>query len=48
MLNVIALSISFNMFLVDLGDPSKSRGVPKTTQQIEYGGFLVSKSDWKA
>ena len=32
------------MFLDDFGDPLKSKGVPKTSQKIQYGDFWASGS----
>ena len=34
--------------LVDFWEPAKSRGVPKTVRNIEYGVFLAPKGGWKA
>ena len=36
------------VILENFGEPSKSRGVPKTTQKIKCGYFLAPKGDWKA
>ena len=34
--------------LVDFWEPAKSRGVPKTVRNIDYGIFLAPKGGWKA